>query len=190
MTEKPTRELVTLPDGRQGYRDKHGGIRNDKGEWLQRPPGSATIFAGQRAVEMGRRRVAKAKEAARKRLAERAKEAGLQRSSVAAVALLADEAYQSARAGFKGDLVVNADGSEWYRQDRRGSVDAAKFALKWAGYGDEGVATAAPVDGLAVSGQGIAFLAELVARAVAGQQAPQVVDGEARDITEGSDDIT
>jgi hypothetical protein len=179
--QKPTKELVTLPDGRQGYRDKHGGIRNEKGEWMQRAPGAAPIFAGQRAVDCGRRRAAKAEQAARLAIAKSAENQGVGRSPIAAVGLLAGTWYDAA--------LANA------MDKPRESVIAGKAALQLAGMVDKGGSAAAPVDGLAVSGQGIVFLAELVARAV-GQQgqvndpgglagAPaQVIDGEAREVEE------
>jgi len=164
--QKPPKELVTLPDGRQGYRDRHGGIRNEKGHWLQQPPGTQQIATRERASELARNRHAKAERAARLALAAKAEEQGHTRSSVAAVGLLAGTWYDAA--------LANA------MDKPRESVIAGKAALQLAGMVDKGGAAAAPVDGLAVSGQGIAFLAELVARAVG--QAPTVIEGEAREV--------
>jgi hypothetical protein len=166
--QKPPKELVTLPDGRQGYRDKHGAIRDEKGHWLQRAPGAAPMFAGQLAVDCAKRRNAKAEVAARLAIAKSAENQGVGRSSIAAVGLLAGTWYDAA--------LANA------MDKPRESVIAGKAALQLAGMVDKGGVAAAPVDGLAVSGQGIAFLAELVARAVG--QAPTIVDGEAHEVEE------
>lgn len=163
---KPTKELVTLPDGRQGYRDRHGGIRDEKGHWMVRPPGTIPITTSARGRELAQRRIIKAEQAARLAIAEKAEQQGVQRSSAAAVGLLAGTWYDAA--------LANA------MDKPRESVIAGKAALGLAGMVDKGGVANAPADGLAVSGQGIAFLAELVARAVQG--APVIVEGEAREV--------
>jgi len=98
---------------------------------------STAIRTREQASAMAKRRHELAGIAARKALADAAAEHGHQRSSVAAVGLLVKRSYEASLTGYEGDKVVNADGSEWYRVDRRGATEAAKFSLKLAGYGAE-----------------------------------------------------
>ena len=109
-------------------------LRDDRGRWLpgQRPTTGIVPGDTARASAMAKRLHEKRAIAARNALADRAAERGLARSPVAAAGLLAGMAFEGALSGFSGDKVVNADGSEWYRVDRRGGVAAGTLALKLA----------------------------------------------------------
>lgn len=107
-------------------------LRDEKGHFLpgQQPP--AMIRSSEQAAAMARRKHELAAIAARKALAQKAEERGVQRSPIAAVGLLAGKAYDAAIAGFDGDHVILADGAEYDKPDRRGAVEAGKFALRLA----------------------------------------------------------
>ena len=114
--------------------DPHNMARDAKGRFLPGQLPATAIMPGdsQRGRLLAKRRQEAGARAAREALADRAAERGLQRSPVAAVGLMAGMAYEAGLSGFVGDRVVNADGSEWTRVDRRGGVVAAALALKLA----------------------------------------------------------
>ena len=136
-------------------------LRDEQGRFLpgQQPPGM--IRSSEQASALAKRRHELAGIAARKALAEKAQEQGAQRSSIAAVGLLAGVMYDGA--------IANA------MDKPREAVAAGRFCLQLADMAPASsrqAATASAPDALMVSGAGLSWLRQLLAAA-----AGQIVDG-------------
>lgn len=152
--QEPSRKAIVL---------SNGTLKDPvTGHFMPGSKPATAIGSSERGRELARRKHELAAIAARQALAQRAEKHGVQRSPVAAVGLLAGKAYDAALAGFEGDHVILADGAEYDKPDRRGAVEAGKFALRLADMlpADEKQQQSAPTITVSISGEPARKLAE------------------------------
>jgi hypothetical protein len=156
---------------------KNGTLKDPvTGHFLPGSKPTTAIMSSAQGKALSVRRQEAGQRYAREALARKAEENGLARSPAAAVGLAAGTLFEAA-------LTVAPEGK--VREAREGFMGAIRLAGMLSA--DERAPAVAPPDGLAVTGEGIAFLRQLVERA-AGQVVESVVEGEVRDVGPGGGD--